>query len=123
MHSVEQRIARWLLDALDRCDSGEVAVTQEVISKLLGVRRTTVSVVARRLQEEGMIRYHRGHIVFANRVRLQELACECYETCRRRMEIMLQGPQLGHEHADLGGELSAPTSFDDDDKSKLGDRF
>jgi DNA-binding GntR family transcriptional regulator len=99
---VEQRIARLLLDALDRCDSGEVAVTQEVISKLLGVRRTTVTTAARRLRQEGMIRYHRGHIVFANRVRLQELACECYETCRRRMETVLSPPQSRPELAELG---------------------
>jgi CRP-like cAMP-binding protein len=118
-HSVEQRFARWLLEALDRCDSGEVAVTQEAISMLLGVRRTTVSNAARRLQAEGMIRHHRGRVIVADRARLQELACECYETCRRRMEMMVQGD---HEHADFSGELSEHTRFDDDDKSKLGDR-
>jgi hypothetical protein len=53
---------------------------------MLGVRRTTVTVVARRLQADGLIHYHRGHIVVLNRVGLEELACECYTAIRRRTE-------------------------------------
>src|SRR5205814_5055352 len=78
LHSVEQRMARWLLQALDRCDDAELPVTQDFLSQMLGVRRTTVTILAQKFQFEGLIRYRRGRIIVADREALQTLACECY---------------------------------------------
>jgi CRP-like cAMP-binding protein len=86
LHPLESRLARWLLQAFDRTDEREVPLTQESLAHMLGVRRTTVTVVASRLQADGLIRYQRGHIVVLNRVGLEELACECYRAIRRRTE-------------------------------------
>jgi CRP-like cAMP-binding protein len=62
LHHLEERLARWLLQALDRTDGSNLPLTQELISQMLAVRRTTVTVIAGKLQEAGLIRYHRGRI-------------------------------------------------------------
>jgi CRP-like cAMP-binding protein len=88
LHSVEQRMARWLLQMADRLDDTTLPVTQDALSQMLGVRRTTVTLMAQKLQHEGLIRYRRGRVEVANRSALQALACECYATCRRRMDAL-----------------------------------
>jgi CRP-like cAMP-binding protein len=88
LHTLEERLARWLLQALDRADDPELPLKQEFIAQMLAVRRTTVTVVASKLQEAGMIRYRRGHIAILDRSRLEETACECYGTIRRRIEAV-----------------------------------
>jgi CRP-like cAMP-binding protein len=88
LHQVEARLARWLLQTLDRADDARLPLTQDFIAQMLGVRRTTVTVVAGKLQELGLIRYHRGHIVVLDRARLEETACECYAAIRRRTEAV-----------------------------------
>lgn len=88
LHDVEARLCRWLLHSSDR--SGDmVPLTQEFLAEMLGVRRTTVTIVARILQSAGMIRYRRGHIQILNRGALEEGACECYEIIRQQMEEVL----------------------------------
>jgi CRP-like cAMP-binding protein len=79
VHSAEARFARWLLQVQDRIDSRSLPLTQEFLSQMLGVRRTTVSLVARTLHEAGLIRYKRGQIVILDRAGLEEVACECYQ--------------------------------------------
>jgi len=88
LHQVEARLARWLLQTLDRADDASLPLTQDFIAQMLGVRRTTVTAVAGKLQELGLIRYHRGHIVVLDRARLEETACECYAAIRRRTEVV-----------------------------------
>jgi CRP-like cAMP-binding protein len=88
LHQVEARLARWLLQTLDRADDASLPLTQDFIAQMLGVRRTTVTAVAGKLQELGLIRYHRGHIVVLDRARLEETACECYAAIRRRTEAV-----------------------------------
>jgi CRP-like cAMP-binding protein len=88
LHTLEERLARWLLQALDRADDPELPLKQEFIAQMLAVRRTTVTVVASKLQEAGMIRYRRGHIAILDRSRLEETACECYGAIRRRTEAV-----------------------------------
>lgn len=85
-HSVEQQLCRWLLLSLDRAASGELAITHEQISDMLGVRRASVTTAARRLQDAGAIRYTRGHITVSDRRRLEGRACECYELIRREYQ-------------------------------------
>ena len=86
LHAVEARLSRWLLQARDRLDSNTIKLTHEFLSQMLGVRRTTVTVVANVLQQAGLIRYHRGQIEIVDRQGLEARACECYEAIRRQID-------------------------------------
>jgi CRP-like cAMP-binding protein len=81
-HSVEARFCRWLLQSRDRVESDTVPLTQEFLSEMLGVRRTSVSEVASKMQEAGVISYSRGIIKIVDLKKLMEISCECYETLR-----------------------------------------
>jgi CRP-like cAMP-binding protein len=83
LHSVEARFCRWLLCCHDRIDTNRVALTQEFLADMLGVQRTTVTVVARTLQASGLIRYSRGVVDILDRDGLEAIACECYGAVRR----------------------------------------
>jgi CRP-like cAMP-binding protein len=82
LHSVEQRLCRWLLMTHDLAQSDELEMTHEFISNMLGVRREGVTVAAQRLQEMGMISYVRGHIQILDRERLLAHVCECYQVVK-----------------------------------------
>ena len=82
LHAVEARLSRWLLQARDRLESNTIQLTHEFLSQMLGVRRTTVTVVAHTLQQAGLIRYHRGQIEIIDRPGLEARACECYAAIR-----------------------------------------
>jgi CRP-like cAMP-binding protein len=86
LHPVEARLCRWLLQARDRLQSNIIQLTHEFLSQMLGVRRTTVTVVANSLQLAGLIRYHRGQIELVDRDGLEARACECYEAIRRQLD-------------------------------------
>jgi CRP-like cAMP-binding protein len=81
-HSVEARLSRWLLRTRDATGSDTLGLTQEFLAQMLGVRRTSVSLVANTLQAAGLIRYRRGRIEITNLEGLQETSCECYETVK-----------------------------------------
>jgi CRP-like cAMP-binding protein len=78
LHSVEQRCARWLLEASNRIGSDTMPMTQEFLSWLLGVRRAGVTAVAGGFQRSGLIRYQRGRLTIVDRQALEASACECY---------------------------------------------
>lgn len=78
IHSVEQRLARWLLMAQDRVEAHDFPMTQEFVAMMLGATRPTVTVVAGTLQSAGLITYHRGHVTILDRERLESASCECY---------------------------------------------
>lgn len=80
LHSVEQRLCRWLLLCHDRKNRSELLMTQELIANMLGGRRESVTVAAGHLQDAGLIHYCRGHITILDRVGLEAAACECYRT-------------------------------------------
>lgn len=82
LHTVECRFARWLLQSSDLIGTAIVPLTQDMISQMLGVRRTTVTAIARLLQRRGIIRYSRGRIEISDRERLKKHACECYAAMR-----------------------------------------
>jgi hypothetical protein len=88
-HLMENRLARWLLRASDLHGSTKMELTQEYIAEMLGVRRTSVSLVANTLQQGGLIKYRRGHIELTNIPALKETACECYEAVRLGYETLL----------------------------------
>jgi CRP-like cAMP-binding protein len=80
LHQVEERLCRWLLQSADRAASDTIALTQELLAEMLGVRRTSVTDVARKLQDKGVITYSRGVITILDREALKRLSCECYES-------------------------------------------
>jgi len=79
LHSVEQRLCRWLLMTHDLTQSDQLQMTHEFISNMLGVRREGVTMAARKLQDAGMIRYVRGRIQILDRKELLASVCECYQ--------------------------------------------
>lgn len=88
-HSVEQQLCRWLLLSLDRLPSNELTMTQELIANMLGVRREGVTHAARKLQDAGLIRYSRGHIVVTDRPGLERDVCECYAVVKKESDRLL----------------------------------
>jgi CRP-like cAMP-binding protein len=86
LHEAEARFCRWLLQSRDRSDSDIVPITQEFLAQMLGVRRTTVTLVAQSLQDDGLLRYRRGRIEIVDRAGLEARACECYGIVRREIE-------------------------------------
>jgi CRP-like cAMP-binding protein len=84
LHRIEQRVARWLLQTFDLVDCAPLLLTQELLAQSTGVRRTTITLVARKLQDNGSIRYRRGRVELLNRASLAAWTCECYEAIRRR---------------------------------------
>lgn len=78
IHSVEQRLARWLLMAQDRMGSDEFPLTQEFVAMMLGASRPTVTVVAGTLQKAGLIKYRHGRVTIVDRKNLEAASCECY---------------------------------------------
>lgn len=90
-HDVEARLCRWMLRARDLAGSDTLQFTQEFLAEMLGVRRTSVTVVAHTLQRAGMIKYARGKVKILNVDGLRETACECYSTVKSHYEALL-GP-------------------------------
>jgi len=88
-HSVEQQLCRWLLLSLDRLSSNELAMTQELIANMLGVRREGVTEAAGHLQAAGLIHYRRGHIIVIDRPKLEKRVCECYAVVKKEMDRLL----------------------------------
>jgi CRP-like cAMP-binding protein len=86
---VEARFCRWLLTCHDRISTDTVALTQEFLADMLGVQRTTVTAVARSLQEKGIIRYRRGVVDIIDRGGLQAMTCECYGVIRNTYRRLL----------------------------------
>jgi CRP-like cAMP-binding protein len=89
-HSVEARMCRWMLRMRDLSGSDEMTLTQEFLAQMLGVRRTSVSVVASTLQKAGLIRYRRGKIQLLDIKGLKEGSCECYATVKGHYDRLLR---------------------------------
>ena len=88
-HSVDQQLCRWLLLSLDRLSSNQLAMTQELIADMLGVRREGVTEAAGKLDKLGVIRYARGHITVLDHPKLEQLCCECYAVVRKESDRLL----------------------------------
>ena len=101
-HSIDQQFCRWLLCALDRLPSNDLVMTQELISQVLGVRRESITEVAVRLQQSGVIRYRRGHITVVDRAGLEHRACECYAAVRREQARLLAPTRDRMTHGSQG---------------------
>lgn len=88
-HSLDQQLCRWLLLSLDRLQSNELVMTQELIANMLGVRREGVTEGATKLQNLGLIRYSRGRITVLDRPGLEQRTCECYAVVKKEYDRLL----------------------------------
>lgn len=93
LHALEQRLARWLLEAQDRVESDDLKLTQEFIADMLGVRRAGVTQAAQKLQESGLIRYRRGHVQILEQRGLEAASCECFRTVKDEYDRLLGAKQ------------------------------
>ena len=96
-HTLEQRLSRWILSCLDRLPTNEIALTQELIADMLGVRREGVTEAVGKLQKAGLIHCSRGHIVVVDRPALEAHACGCYAVIKREYDRLL----ADYRHADV----------------------
>jgi len=94
MHSVRHRCARWLLMTHDRMNADSFPLTQQFLSQMLGVQRTTVNESARLLEERGCISYRHGTITVCDRARLEAEACECYAIIRAEFARLLENQSV-----------------------------
>jgi len=83
LHTVEERLSRWLLLSRDRTTSDELQLTQEFLSIIIGANRATVTTSAISLQGGGFIKYSRGSIVILDREGLEHFCCDCYRTVKQ----------------------------------------
>jgi CRP-like cAMP-binding protein len=86
LHSIEERLCRWLLTVSDRIGSDELDLTHEFLANMLGARRSGVTTTAGALRAAGLIDYTRGHIKILDRKAMEEDVCECYGVIRNEFE-------------------------------------
>jgi CRP-like cAMP-binding protein len=89
IHSVEQRMSRWLLDICDRVETGRLPLTQDLLARMLGVRRTTITLVAGRLQADGALRCQRGFMHITDRDLLERRSCGCYRQVKESVHRLM----------------------------------
>jgi CRP-like cAMP-binding protein len=92
LHSLDQQLCRWLLLSLDRLQGTQLAMTQELIANMLGVRREGVTEGALKLQRAGLITYARGLVTVLDRAGLERRSCECYSVVKKEYDRLI-GPE------------------------------
>jgi CRP-like cAMP-binding protein len=91
-HTLQQRLARWLLMIRDRINADELPVTQDFLSAMLGTRRASLTLAAQAIRDTGAIDYRRGHILVSDRSCLEHISCECYGAVREQYQYLLGWP-------------------------------
>jgi CRP-like cAMP-binding protein len=89
LHTLDQRLCRWLLISADRAQDNKLDMTQELIANMLGVRRESVSEATGKLQRAGLIHCQRGRVIVIDRIGLEKRSCECYEVVRKEYARLL----------------------------------
>src|SRR3954467_10120106 len=98
LHELEERLSRWLLQSRDLLNSNTLPLTQEFLAQMLGVQRSSVTLVARKLQEAGLISYRRGRIQVLDVEGLQDSCCECYAAINRHFHRLVGwSPSVDHQ--------------------------
>jgi CRP-like cAMP-binding protein len=92
LHTIEERISRWLLMMHDRAEGETLNYTHEFLSHILGANRTSITIAAQALQNKGLISYRRGLMQVRDRAGLEEASCECYAVVRARFDAFLNPP-------------------------------
>jgi CRP-like cAMP-binding protein len=90
-HSIRQRLSSWLLRVRDEFGNGELLMTQEMLAKMLGVQRASISTFASKLQDKGLLRYRRGRLQIADTDGLEGCACECHKALREHFRRLFEG--------------------------------
>lgn len=108
VHGVEARMCRWLLQIRDRTNTNVLPVTQEFLSHMLGVQRTTVTLVEQSLKAAGLVRQRRGRIELLDEAGLRARACECYGHIRRDYHQVLPHAEGGNGVMSAAGFAPAP---------------
>jgi CRP-like cAMP-binding protein len=104
LHELEERLSRWLLQTRDLLKSDTLPLTQEFLSEMLGVQRSSVTLVARSLQDAGLINYRRGRIHVLDVEGLQDSCCECYATINRHFHRLIGWtPDVNNQAAQTSG--------------------
>ncbi len=101
VHSLEARFCRWLLSAHDMCGGAPLAVTQEKIAELLGVRRTSICLVAHTMQQAGLIHTRRGQIEILDEAALRANACECHAVMSEHAARLGGSPRHGEDEVKI----------------------
>lgn len=91
LHSVSQRLCRWLLMTHDQLPGDRLVITHDMLAHMLGVRREGVTIAAGQLQDAGLISYSRGSVTIRDRKGLEKAACECYEVAASETQRLV-GP-------------------------------
>ena len=110
MHPMVERCARWLLMTHDRVDADNFPMTHDFLAEMLGVRRPSVSVAAKALQDTGVITYHRGKVTVLDREGLEAATCDCYRLIRERfnrLEGRSEAESVGRRLLSSGEHASA----------------
>lgn len=92
VHSIDKRLARWLLQTQDRIGSNTIPMIQESLAQILGARRTTINLELRRLVSAGLVRCRRGCIDIVDRTGLKGKSCDCYSIIRQQLDRLLPMP-------------------------------
>jgi CRP-like cAMP-binding protein len=110
LHGTQQRMARWLLMIQDRVESDDIELTQSFVALMLGIRRPTVTLVARELQKRGLLDLRRGHFTIINRPKLEAASCECYQQVKKLYDN-LYDKHRGSENRRAVTRRSSPAAY------------
>jgi CRP-like cAMP-binding protein len=102
LHSVEERICRWLLMMHDRAEGESLTYTHEFLAHILGANRTSITIAAQSLQNAGLISYRRGTMQILNRAGMEKASCECYAVVKARFDAFLNPPTTAVQEAKSG---------------------
>ena len=102
LHSLEERMCRWLLMMHDRADGEVLTYTHEFFARILGANRTSITLAAQALQARKLISYRRGMILIRDRAGLEEASCECYSIIKARFDDFLSPPSTAVQETHSG---------------------
>ena len=102
LHTVEERLCRWLLMMHDRAEGEVLTYTHEFLAGIMGANRTSVTLAAQSLQNQGLISYRRGLMQVRNRARLETASCECYAIVKARFDAFLSPPSSAFQETKSG---------------------
>lgn len=102
LHSVEERLSRWLLMMHDRAEGEKLTYTHEFLARIMGANRTSVTLAAQSLQNQGLINYRRGLMQVVDRAGLEAASCECYAIVKTRFDAFLSPPSTAYQEAANG---------------------
>lgn len=102
LHSVEERLCRWLLMMHDRAEGENLTYTHEFLARIMGANRTSVTLAAQSLQNKGLISYRRGMMQVVDRPGLEDATCECYQIVKARFDAFLNPPSTAFQETKGG---------------------